>query len=203
VVFSWPVGTKLEDALAAALNDALPGYDPVFAILPGMVPPRGMDQAGHYDSLESFASTLNEFTQQLGEAQGLPDYPGVSIAVQGTTVLVYDGTQPPPGAGGPKQLAFEDLIGQPTWLGPLTISFKTVLRGDFSIGDQILFPPGIFAPYALTSPVAAVPGAPARSRSVFQGVFIIQEVHHFAKFRQADASSWVTTFTATTTKGIA
>jgi hypothetical protein len=191
IAFSWPAGQTLDVVLRSMLANYFPDFKIDIAILP-LIAPRGMPQAGLYDSLESFASSLNDVTQPLGADYGFPNYPGVYITVKGSTIFVDDFTQPGPVT----QLAFHDLVGQPTWLGPFTIAFKTVMRADLDVGDRILFPPGIFAPYALTSPQAAVPGAPVRSRTAFQGAFVITELHHFANFRQADASSWVTAFTA-------
>jgi hypothetical protein len=64
------------------------------------------------------------------------------------------------------------------------------------VGDQIVLPTGVGPPYALTTPNAALPNAPARAKSGFQGKYIVIEVHHFANFRQADADSWTTSFVA-------
>jgi hypothetical protein len=112
----------------------------------------------------------------------------------GNTISVYDGQGPTPAKVVP--LAFQDLIGQPTWISASQVSFKTVLRSDIGLGMQVKFPQGIVAPYALTSASAATPNAPVSSKTAFQGNFVVTEIHHFACFRQADAESWNTTYTA-------
>jgi len=104
------------------------------------------------------------------------------------------------------QLAFQDLIGQPTWIGPNTISFKCVLRYDIQVGDMVTMPPdpgtggtSIISALALTQQGVAVPGQPTRNSSVFKGSFMVNEVHHFGNLRQPDADSWATAFTAVNT----
>lgn len=136
-------------------------------------------------------------TQPLGQQNVGKDktHPGVLITLVGNKFTVYDGTAPQK----PIEVAFQDLIGQPTWIGPATITFKTVLRSDIGAGNLVKLPSGIITPYALTSQAAAYPGSPARSKLAFQGSFVIQEVHHYANFRQPDAESWNTTYTAVVT----
>jgi hypothetical protein len=70
------------------------------------------------------------------------------------------------------------------------------MRGDISIGDYIKLPATLASPFVLTSHGAAFSNAPARDRSVFQGVFLVQEVHHFGSFRQPSADAWNTTISA-------
>jgi hypothetical protein len=116
----------------------------------------------------------------------------VLITASGSTVYAYGGTVPLSTIN----LAFQDLIGQPTWMTASTVSFKTVLRSDITVGKLVKFPPGIQAPYALTSDAAPTPNAPVSSKTAFQGTFSVSEVHHFANFRQHDGASWATAFTA-------
>ena len=45
------------------------------------------------------------------------NYTGVQITYSGNTIIVYDGTSTSPGPTQiPVALAFQDLIGQPTWI---------------------------------------------------------------------------------------
>ena len=193
ISWQWSPGQTLATALQVTLTQAFPTYKQNINISSSLQPPNGAVQSGSYDTLDAFAQYLNELTQDLGaQVTGNPDYSGVQIAIDGMTIQVYDDTAPQKTV----QLDFQDLIGQPTWIGPATITFKTVLRADINVGDQIKFPTGVVLPYALTSSAAAAPGAPARAKSVFQGTFVVNEVHHYANFRQPDADSWNTTFTA-------
>lgn len=201
VPFWWPAGSSLDEAINAALAAAFPGFKTEVFIDSNLT--LANDESGYYGNILQFASYLKGITVKLG-SQYIPNYPGVDIAWNGDVITVFDGT----GNGGPAgitvQLNFEDLIGQPTWIGPAQVNFKTVLRADISVGNKVRFPlgpngsPAIVLPYAITSPAAAVPGnTPARSATVFQGEFLVSNVHHFGSFREPDADAWTTAFVAT------
>jgi hypothetical protein len=189
ISFNWPAGSQLSYALAATLSQAFPGYKQNIKIGNLVL---SNTETGQYTNIWQFGSYLTEITQSRGAGLYGPNYAGVQITVTGNTVTAYDGTSPPP----VKMLAFNDLIGQPTWIGALTISFKTVLRSDLAPGSQIKFPPGIQGPYVGTAPAAATPNSPAAHKATFQGNFIINETHHFMNLRQSDGDSWCTAFTA-------
>lgn len=190
ISFRWPAGTPLATAIAATLQQAFPTFGRKIAISANLTLPH--DEKHHATSLGQFADMIRRITQEAGSAVYGQNYPGVAITLAGTTIVAYDGTEPPTAV----PIAFEDLIGQPTWIGPTTVSFKTVMRYDLAIGSQITFPTGVVSPYALTSAAAAYPNVPARSSSAFKGSFVISEAHHFGNFRQPDADSWVTAYTA-------
>ena len=90
-----------------------------------------------------------------------------------------------------KNVSYQDLIGQPTWIDAPTISFKTVMRADINVGDYIKLPNTV-----ATSTPQSVIGTPLRNRPTFQGLFQVQIVRHLGNFRQPDAASWVTVFNA-------
>lgn len=193
IVFKWESGTTLESALSTTLKQAFPGYKtPDIKVGSDLQPPNDGTQDGTYRSLGQFCSYLLGITQKSGQAVYGDQYPGAQLTIVGNTIKVFDGTQQQT----PVKLAFQDLIGQPTWINPGTVNFKTVLRSDIAVGTAIQFPQGIVAPFALTSAAAAAPNAPSRNKTVFQGAFSVVEVHHFANFRQPDADSWNTTFSA-------
>lgn len=194
IAWKWPKGTSLQQAVQNALSAAFPTVkNYTFNISSGIV--QDHDDGAQYYNLAQFATHILEVTQAIGAnvfKGSVTPYPGVQIGFNGDTFSIYD-TQ---GAAPVTELAFEDLIGQPTWIDYNTVSFKTVLRADLSIGSKIKFPSAIVTPYALTSPNAAFPNAPAASKIAFQSTFLVNEVHHFANFRQPDADSWNTSFTA-------
>lgn len=195
IAFDWPTGVPLDAALRTTFAQAFPTYDtPTIQILGSLQAPKNNRQCSWYPNIGVFSQYLQQITQPLGQQQ-TPNgqtYPGVQITLIGNKFSIFDGTVPQT----PIEIAFQDLVGQPTWIGFNTISFKTVLRSDIGIGTTVKLPSGIIAPYALTSPSAAFPNAPSRSKLVFQGDFLVNEVHHYANFRQPDAESWNTTFTA-------
>jgi hypothetical protein len=193
IYWNWPKNTPLSAAIATTLAQAFPQYpNPTINIGSNLLLP--YTETGHYPDLPSFADYLNRISIKAGTAAYGKDYAGVQVVVLGNSIQVTDdkGVQPAKVIA----LAFQDLIGQPTWIAPNQVSFKTVLRADIGISMQVKFPLGIGSPYALTSAGAATPGAPVSSKTAFQGSFVINDVHHFAAFRQADAESWNTTYTA-------
>jgi hypothetical protein len=193
VAFMWKAGTTLASAIATTLQQAFPQYKTSINISPSLVLP--YDYPGIYENLWQFAGMVFDISQKIGTAALGPTYRPVSITIKGSTIYVFDSTYLTP----PKQLIFQDLIGQSTWIDPGTISFKAVLRCDIDIGTFVLFPSGISSPYILTAPGAAAPGASSSSKTAFQGQFVIRSVTHYANFRQADADSWVTAYEASPT----
>ena len=191
VSFNWQAGQSLSSAIATSLTQAFPKYKQSINVAALQVP-KGATQADTAMSLMDFARMLNDITRPVGLKQ-FKDYPGVTATTDGKTIYVFDRTAPPSKT---VKLAFQDLIGQPTWLGPTTITFQTVMRADIDVGDYITFPAGIVSPYAQLTAGAVGPNVPAQSKSVFQGTFAIVGMQHFGNFRQPDAASWNTTFRA-------
>lgn len=189
ISFHWRAGTSLSDALTVTLSTAFPDYAIKIAISPNLR--LAHDEPGYYHSLPQFAQMLNGITKAIIGG----DYGGVQIMLNGKTIVVMDGTQTLPGLSSPsspKQIAFEDMIGQPTWIDTGTVNVSFVMRHDLAVNDYIQFPTGLMSPYVLTMPNAAVPNQPASSKTAFQGVFSIRDLHHFGSFRQPDANAWVT-----------
>jgi hypothetical protein len=194
MAFNWEPGQSLSTAIATSLQQAFPSYTSTINISSSLQAPNSAPQIGVYTSLSAFAQYLNDLTQEAGRSALGEDYQGVSIAISGKTLNVFDGT-----VASPKpitQLAFSDLIGQPTWIGAAQITVKCVMRYDLQVGDQFKFPTGVATPYALTTADAAYPNAPARSKTIFQGAFQITEAHFYGNFRQPDGQSWNTTYVA-------
>jgi hypothetical protein len=193
ISWNWKRGTTLQSALTQMFRQAFPTYKPNINIAEGLVAPS--DQTGIYTNIDAFAQHLYHYTQWLGAQANGADYQGVGLITIGNSIYASDGA----GTTAPKTvaLAFQDLLGQPTWMEANTILFQTVLRADINYNDRVTFPTGVMIPYVLTSPDAAYPNSPAASKTAFQGTFLVnQDIHHYANFRQADAASWNTTFRA-------
>lgn len=198
--FSWRKNTPMADMIRSVLQTAMPSYDLKMAISDKLV--MSSDATGIYSKLNDFSAAIKKLSMQkqfagIGTLSGGP-YAGVEITIKDRTLLVYDGTADygAATAASPKQIAFEDLIGQPTWIDGTSINFKCVMRADLSVGDYIRMPSKLTSPYVLTVPGAAIPGTPARTKNSFEGTFVVQYMQHFGNFRQADAASWVTSFNA-------
>lgn len=176
IVHDWKAGTSLASAIRATLATAFPSFTANINISPNLVLPN--DEQGFYYTLTDYAQIVKRVSQNI--LKGI--YSGVDITITETTFNVYDGTS----VGTPKLLAFEDMVGQPTWIGPLEIQAKLVMRADIAIGSLIKFPPAV----ATTSPQSF---SQFRDKSAFTGIFQVGQVHHFGNFRQPDAAAWVTT----------
>jgi hypothetical protein len=118
---------------------------------------------------------------------------GVQISVQGSKIVVDDGTQS--SAVASVQIEFQDLVGQPIWTGVNTIRFKTVMRGDIPLLTRVTMPN---APTSLTQAGAAAGNQNPNTNAPIQGTFTVNQERHTANFRQPDWASWCTTFDAVT-----
>lgn len=201
--FNCPANQSMSQAIKQCLQSALPGYTVNVAVSPQFV--FNYDQKANYDKLSSFANWLKRVSksQQFNGIKTLSgseySLQGVSVSIVGKTLQVYDNTS----AGtnqwtesNPRQITFQDMIGQPTFINPVAINFKTVMRADLNVGDFIKLPAKLAAPYVIIAPGAGVPNTPARANSVFQGLFQVYGLHHFGHFRQADGASWCTVIDA-------
>lgn len=192
--FSMPAGTTLAQAIANTLSIALPDIPPTISISPKLI--LNYDQTGHYSSLYQFASFVNALSIGI---MGDPNYAGVQIVSNGSTINVFDGAGPATITGvvsdqNVKNIAWQDLIGQPVWVGPNTISFKCVMRADIHQGDTVMLPPTLVTQNnTANSNFAASP----QTKLTFSGRFIVMKVHHYGASRQPDAASWNTTYQAT------
>jgi hypothetical protein len=197
VAWGWAANTPIQQALELTTMQAFPNYTPDTSNITATLQQSSTDT--------HLCKTFNEWAQHVitisrpigQQSTGNTNYPGVLMQLNSSskTIFFYDNVfNTAPSAV--KPLVFQDFIGQPTWIEPNTINFKTVLRADLNIGNVIKFPQGVQAPFVLTQANAAYPGSPINDTTTFQGLFQISRMQHFANFRQPDAESWVTTFDA-------
>jgi hypothetical protein len=179
IVLDWRAGTPLATAIAQTLSTAFPGYKQNISINPNLV--LAHDEPGYYQSLIQFAQYVKQVSQNIIKG----GYTGVDIVLTETSFSVYDGTT----QKSPTLIAFNDLIGQPTWIESPVIQVRCVMRADLAVGDYVKLPPTL----ATNTPQSF---SQFRSKSVFQGVFQIIQMRHVGNFRQPDAASWVTNIDA-------
>lgn len=179
IVWNWTKGTVMSEAIAETLKTAAPDVAQSINIADQLVLTE--DDAGQYDSFAAFAQHVKSTSKKIIGGT----YAGVDILLSDKTFTVYDGTAPPQ----PKQISFNDLIGQPTWIQPNTIQLNCVLRADIKVGDLIKMPVT-----RVTDTQAAL--SRYRDKSAFQGAFFVGLVRHVGNFRQPDATSWITTIEA-------
>lgn len=192
LIHNWKKGTPLADAITSTLKTAFPKYTVNVAISSKLI--LAEDDVGYYHTAGQYAQYVQEMSRSIIGG----NYPGVYILLAETTFSVYDLTA----TKTPIAIAFEDLIGQPTWIDPQTVQFKCAMRHDITVGDFITFPKDQNTsrngqiPVTTTVQSALPFGDPRKSKSIFQGTFYISEARHLGNFRQPDAASWVSVFNA-------
>ncbi len=180
IVLNWKAGTPLGQALKNALSTAYPGANVSVDVSANIVSPG--DQVGFYPTLEQLAQYVRQASKDIIKTA---NYAGVSIvALPNGGFSAFDGSAAPSGQA--KAIAFQDLIGQPTWLEGGTISIKTVMRADLSVGQQITLPP------TLTINTQAAASSLVNQKAAFQGGFSIISLRHVGDFRKPMADAWVT-----------
>ena len=194
LVLNWLSGTQLSVAIKTTLQIAFPGNKVLVSISDKLSV--NYDVVGVYLSLPALAQAVKEFTASIIGGS----YTGVEIlTLPSGDISVFDSTK----TSSPIAIAFQDLIGQPTWIDVLKMQFVCPMRADLAIGDIVTMPQGLLggsngfgAPGAVNTTAASLPLA--RQQSAFKGNFVLTDaIHHMGCFRQPDGQSWVTVFTAT------
>jgi hypothetical protein len=191
----WPAGQPMSDAIRSALATAYPSFTTTININPNLK--LLAEEAAFFHSLEEFARYVKATSKAIIRTT---TYPGVDIVLKGTVLNVYDNTPAAASSSSTagsasaatpdKTVAFQDLIGQPTWIEAPYIQFKTMMRADLSVGDQVALPK-TFANNSAGSQSSLI-----NQQVAFQGKFQISAVRHVGNFRQATADAWVTVFEA-------
>ena len=181
IALNWKKGVHVAGPLQQALAAAFPGVKIKMNLSKQVVAPQ--DQVAFFANVEQLSHYLARFSQQVVGGS----YQGVSIIMQGGGISVSDGPQS--GAG---VISYTDLIGQPTWIGPATIQFKTVMRADISVLQKVTLP----KTFVNTSEGGGATNGNSVQQLAFQGSFQIISVRHVGNFRQPSGESWVSVFEA-------
>jgi hypothetical protein len=185
LTLNWLAGQPLSAALATTLSTAYPGLQQQINISSNLV--RADNQVGYYANL----SQLAQFVKQVTRSMLGGTYSGVAIMLANNTLSAYDGTTTGTAASPQTLLAFQDLIGQPTWINSPNISVKTVMRADLKVGQQFKLPPAIITNTQQANSYVA------NQKAAFQGGFQVQSMFHYGNLRQPDAASWATVIEGT------
>lgn len=181
IVLNWKANQPLSTALKNALSSAFPGYQQSINISANIVRPS--DEVAYFNSVLELAQWVKETSKSIVKTDG---YAGVDLVLFEKTFAAYDGTVAPTNAV--KQIQFQDLIGQPTWIDAPLIQWKCPMRADIKVGDRITLPPS-----QITNTQQAATSLVNQSVN-FQGGFTVSLVRHVGNFRQPDAASWATVF---------
>ena len=194
----WLNGTNLVDAALKSLKVAFPNKSVTSSITTQIIASEDIKQT--CSSLGQFASLIREYSQSIINKD---DYYGIKIGYEDNALYLYDGSTPSSNnsviSNIPVQstvnIKFNELIGQPTWISPATIQFKTAIRKDLKVGTYVIMPNTLQTTMAQSQ-------SQYRNNSAFQGKFMVSAVRHIGNFRQKDANAWVTTIEAIQTTNL-
>jgi hypothetical protein len=195
LTLNWAAGQPLATAAQQALAIALPTFKVVTNISPLLVNNSGQLKPGFYPNLASFAdylrlTSVNQITTSPYGA-GSSVYTGVQLAIQAGTVSLFDGRGST--ASNVKAIAFQDLIGQPTWQSGNRIQITTVLRGDLALGMAISLPAvSSQSGVGQINVQGSLGFAGMRDTSIFSGNFMITQIRHIGSYKNPDGTKWAT-----------
>lgn len=188
-VLDWKKGTTLKEALDTSFNTALgktiPSLNMDFSLSPNLVATK--DEALYCSTLTQFSQQVKDLSKSVNKSA---NFNGVVIAKNGDTFKVSDFSATGTDA---KILEFQDFIGQPTWIDPITISVKLVMRHDITMLDVVKLPDV----QEKFGKVSAKSYEFIRNGLSFVGRWKVLSLRHIGNFRQPDANSWVTVLTLT------
>jgi hypothetical protein len=209
IVFRWTKGQPLMQAIVQALQIPFPMYNIEGSISQNLVWSSGQDAVQIFSQLQTFAQWVHERSLHMlgGYAPDKTLYMGVQIAFQNNTITIYDGSTPTT----PKQLQFNDLIGQPTRVENFAVNAVVVMRGDIQVGDYVAMPPAVgvttqgapsnaFLPDPSKYTAGAQfyspsPSASPKDSSNFEGTYLVSAVRHVGASRDPSGLSWITVLT--------
>ena len=178
----WRAGVKLADALAQCFT-VLGRYQFVIDISDDLV--LDYDSSMYCGDLNQLAVALNGISQNILNRDS---YYGVRFTFQGNTIYVYDGVGNAESDSKKPitQIAFNELIGQPTWIKYGVVSLVMAMRSDMIVGNKILLP-------ANSRPIGiSQSNSQLRDRLAFTGVFRITKVRFVGNSRDPNAANWAT-----------
>lgn len=185
-------GEKLSDVLKRGLVEAYPEFEIEISISDLLV--LAEDGVGIYNRLGQLATAIRS---QSFSIINTDEYTGVQMVMQNRAIRVFDSTSSTSEDGGIPILP-QELIGQPTWIGPVSVSFKCPMRADLRCGDVIKLPQDIISgPGSLLSVNTERSYSMLRDTVNFTGQFLITSVRHVGDYLNPDSNNaWVTIYEA-------
>ena len=178
---NWPAGTPLGIGVQSTLLQAFPNAKVNVAVNASCV--LNYAKTGVYPTLRSFATFVQGLTSGLVSSS----YPGISIVYQNGQFSVFDTTV----AAKNVALAFEDFVGQPTWILPNTVQVALVMRGDINIADTVTFPVGLQSQPGIASTQSTSLSGTQKYQSSFQGTFIVTTIRAIGNLRSTSGLDWI------------
>ena len=185
---------KKGETLAVVLQRALTATFPEFEIDISISDKLALaeDGVGVYNRLGQLATAIRS---QSFSIINTDDYTGVQMVMQNRVIRVFDNTK---AAGDGIPILPQELVGQPTWIGLVSVSFKCPLRADLRCGDVITLPQDIISgPSSLLSVNSERSFSMLRDTVNFSGKFLATSVRHIGDYLNPDSTNaWNTIYEA-------
>ncbi|WP_236268720.1 hypothetical protein [Escherichia coli] len=183
-------GEKVGDVISRALQKAFPNKLIDCTVSDSLVLPEPW--TGKYTEIGSLAMVLRSASIAMMRDE---KYSGIAISILSDRIRIYDNASAK--WGEPKTIHAHELVGQPTWIAPFTVSFKCPMRGDIRCGDVVKLPEGLYSGAAsIVMANTTAPSVIAKNSTTFTGKFLVKSVRHIGSYLTADGDAWVTVFEA-------
>ncbi|HDI5855884.1 TPA: hypothetical protein PN950_003661 [Escherichia coli] len=183
-------GEKVGDVISRALQKAFPNKLIDCTVSDSLVLPEPW--TGKYTEIGSLAMVVKNASIAMMRNER---YSGIAISILSDRIRIYDNASAK--WGEPKTIHAHELVGQPTWIAPFTVSFKCPMRGDIRCGDVVKLPEGLYSGAAsIVMANTTAPSVIAKNSTTFTGKFLVKSVRHIGSYLTADGDAWVTVFEA-------
>lgn len=183
-------GERVGDVLVRALQKAYPNKLIDCTVSDNLVLPEPW--TGKYTEIGSLAMVVKNASIAMMRNER---YSGIAISILSDRIRIYDNASAK--WGETKTIHAHELVGQPTWIAPFTVSFKCPMRGDIRCGDVVNLPEGLYSGAAsIVMANTMAPGVISKNSTTFTGKFLVKSVRHIGSYLTADGDAWVTVFEA-------
>lgn len=183
-------GERVGDVLVRALQKAYPNKLIDCTVSDNLVLPEPW--TGKYTEIGSLAMVVKNASIAMMRNER---YSGIAISILSDRIRIYDNASAK--WGEPKTIHAHELVGQPTWIAPFTVSFKCPMRGDIRCGDVVKLPEGLYSGAAsIVMANTTASSVIAKNSTTFTGKFLVKSVRHIGSYLTADGDAWVTVFEA-------
>lgn len=194
IVHNMPPGTPLSTAIQNALSTAIPGAQLNINISPNLK--LNYPDYSFHQSIDQYMMYCKALSHSILGTPLTTGYAGVTANVQGNNINVSDGTV----KGNVTQINYDDLVGQPTWIGNNKIQVTTLMRGDINGNSGgaplITLPPTLTTMTEASAVLASSQGGGISGLNgnylTFQGTWNVQSLRHIGRFRDPQWNAWIT-----------
>jgi hypothetical protein len=192
LIWQWQQGQPFLNTIANTLKMTFPTHTIKGAVDEMLAWTSEAAEVAYFATLPQFAQYIRNLSLKIigGYAPNRKLYAGVRLTLQGGNITISDGSTQTT----PKQIAYVDLIGQPTWANVGgQVQCTVTMRADILVGSFVTLPPGQNTIKAGSmSQYTQGPTA-----AVFSSTFLVASVRHVGNSRDAGSAdsagqSWVT-----------